>query len=387
VFELRITEGSDDAEEEPTGGRVGLGSSDLELVTDGPNVQTIGLRFAGVAIPAGAAIQDAWIQFQTDEESSDPTQLVIRGEPVGNAAPFQTLDGSISSRADTVAFVNWSPPPWLTRGEAGPDQRADGLGGIVQEVVSGAGWASGNAMVFTIQGSGARWAEAVDGDATGAALLHVSYRTDTPPTTTSSTTTTTTAPPTTTTTTLPNGHGVFELRIADEDDDGEEEPTGGRVGLGSSDLELVTDGPNVQTVGLRFVGVTIPVGATIHDAWIQFQVDEETSDPTDLTIRGEAVGDAAPFLSIDGNISNRSDTSAFVSWSPPPWPNRGDAGDAQKTPPLSEIVQEIVSGADWASGNAMVFTIEGSGERVAEAVDGDPTGAALLYVEYSTGGP
>jgi hypothetical protein len=186
---------------------------------------------------------------------------------------------------------------------------------------------------------------------------------------------------------LPNGPQVFELRITNDSDDAEEEPTGSGVGLGSSDLELVTDGPNVQTVGLRFDGVAVPPGATIVNAWIQFQVDEDTVDPTNLVIRGERVPNATPFLTSNGNISGRADTNAVVNWSPPPWPTRGEQGEAQKTPPLTAIVQEIVGLPGWASGNAMVFTIQGSGERVAEAVDGDPTGAALLHVEYDTGTP
>jgi sugar lactone lactonase YvrE len=185
----------------------------------------------------------------------------------------------------------------------------------------------------------------------------------------------------------PNGPQVFEKRITNGSDDAEEEPTGGRVGLGSSDLELVTDGPNVQTVGLRFTGVAIPAGAAIQNAWIQFQVYEATSVTTNLSIRGELTSNAAPFLTSDGNISLRSDTAAAVNWSPVPWLNTGEQSAAQKTPPLTAIVQEIVSRPGWASGNAMVFTIQGSGERVAEAVDGDPTGAALLHVEYVTGTP
>jgi hypothetical protein len=204
-------------------------------------------------------------------------------------------------------------------------------------------------------------------------------------TTTTTTTTTTTAPATTssTTTTLPTGPQVFELRITNGSDDAEEKPTGGGVLLGSSDLELVTDG-SIQTVGLRFDGVTIPRGASIVGAWIQFQVDEATSGPTNLTIRGEKVGHALPFLTSNGNLSNRADTNAFASWSPPAWSIVGEQGAAQRTPSLTGIVREIVSGPGWASGNAMVFTIEGSGERVAEAADGDVAGAPLLHVVYDT---
>jgi hypothetical protein len=210
----------------------------------------------------------------------------------------------------------------------------------------------------------------------------------TPPTTSTTSTTTTvtststsTAPPTTTTT-LPAGSQIFELRITDQLDDVEENPTGGRVRPSSSDLEVVTDS-SIQTIGLRFAGVAVPADASIEDAWIQFQVDEPTSVTTELTIRGEKVGHALAFQTSDGNVSSRPDTDAFVDWSPPPWLDAGEQGEAQRTPPLTAIVQEIVDRSDWVSGNAMVFVIDGSGERVAEAVDGDATGAALLHIEYS----
>ena len=70
-------------------------------------------------------------------------------------------------------------------------------------------------------------------------------------------------------------------------DDGEEDGSGDVV-LDSSDLELTFDGSN-QIVGIRFDGVVVPPRATILEAWIQFQVDEESSDPTSLTLEGEAV--------------------------------------------------------------------------------------------------
>ena len=57
------------------------------------------------------------------------------------------------------------------------------------------------------------------------------------------------------------------------------------MSLTSSDLELVYDGSN-QTVGLRFNGITIPQGATIVNAYVQFQVDEAQSEVTALTIQG-----------------------------------------------------------------------------------------------------
>jgi hypothetical protein len=36
--------------------------------------------------------------------------------------------------------------------------------------------------------------------------------------------------------------------------------------------------------------------------------------------------------------------------------------------------------------DSLVIIVTGSGERVAESYNGDPDGAPLLHVEYSTGG-
>ncbi len=84
--------------------------------------------------------------------------------------------------------------------------------------------------------------------------------------------------------------------------------------LGSTDLELVTDGSNVQLVGMRFGGVAIPTGASIVSAHIEFEVDETTSETTNLTISGEDVDDAVTFTDANGNISSRTQTSAEVAW-------------------------------------------------------------------------
>jgi hypothetical protein len=61
VIDVRVAASSDDAEES-SGGSVSLTSSDLELVTDGTVVQTVGVRFRSLAIPKGATITAAWIQ-------------------------------------------------------------------------------------------------------------------------------------------------------------------------------------------------------------------------------------------------------------------------------------------------------------------------------------
>jgi hypothetical protein len=147
---------------------------------------------------------------------------------------------------------------------------------------------------------------------------------------------------------------------------------------------MVFDGSD-QTVGMRFTGVVIPAGATISDAYVQFQVDEANSGTTSLTIRGQATDNATAFSGGSGSISSRSRTASAVSWSPPPWSTVGQAGLDQRTPNVATIVQEIVNRPGWTSGNALALIISGTGERTAEAYDGVASAAPLLHVEYVDG--
>ena len=179
-----------------------------------------------------------------------------------------------------------------------------------------------------------------------------------------------------------SGLATFDKRVAAGADDAEEKATG-RVALnGGGDLELVTDG-TVQKVGLRFTGLTIPRGATVREAYLQFQADETYSGATSLTIQGQAADNPAGFSTAKFNVSSRPRTTNAVSWPAiAPWTSIGEAGAAQRTPSLSSIVQTIVNRPGWVSGNAMVFIITGSGRRTAEAFEGGAAKAPRLHVEY-----
>lgn len=175
VFERRVLSGLDDVEQLASGG-VATSSSDLELVDDGSNIgQIVGIRFTGIDIPQGAIITSAYIQFQTDEAGSSATSLLIRGEDTDDAAAFAKVNYNVSSRATTDASAAWSPAAWTTAGTADMEQRTPSLMEIVQEIVDRSGWATGNDMVFVITGTGKRTAEAYEGSAAGAPLLHIEY--------------------------------------------------------------------------------------------------------------------------------------------------------------------------------------------------------------------
>src|SRR3954452_17678420 len=180
---------------------------------------------------------------------------------------------------------------------------------------------------------------------------------------------------------------TIDVRIASGTDDVEQRASSGSMSMDSSDLELVTDGTNVQIVGLRFLGIDIPQGAVITSAYIQFQTDEVTTAATSVVIRGQDIGEAAAFTTAAFNASSRVTTDASVAWTPSAWSTVGQAGLAQRTPDMTAVVQEIVSRSDWAALNDMVFLITGSGRRTAEAFESGAATAPLLHIEYAPAVP
>ncbi len=173
---------------------------------------------------------------------------------------------------------------------------------------------------------------------------------------------------------------TLTLQITSDDDDAEEDLSSNSVSLGSSDLELGADGSSDQVVGLRFNNMNIEQGATINSAYVQFETDETNSGACSVIFWGEDVDNALGFTSSDGDISNRPKTTNLVAWSnTPAWNTVNEKHDS---PDLTSIVQEIVNRPGWVTGNSLVIFIEGTGQRTAEAHDGEPVAAPVLVISY-----
>ena len=170
-------------------------------------------------------------------------------------------------------------------------------------------------------------------------------------------------------------------------DDAEENINNGYMVFSSSDLEMSKDSSTQQLVGVRFREVNLPKDATIESATIQFTADEADSGNIDLIIHGHDKGDSDSFSSsIDGDISDRSKTSASVLWSPEDWDLAGRSGIAEQTPDLKGIVQELVNRSDWNNDSAITFIISrkgGDSTRVAESFNGEPSKAPKLTITWS----
>ena len=176
---------------------------------------------------------------------------------------------------------------------------------------------------------------------------------------------------------------AYDVMVTAGSDDAEE-LANSNVNLASTDLELVaaeTDGAS-QIVGLRFAGIPLPQNAQIVDAYIQFSTDEATADPVSLLIEGQSAGNAATFLAESGNISGRPRTRASIAWEPGPWAVVGERGYLQRTPSIAPVISEIVSGDEWAAGNALAIIVTGTGKRVAMSYERFNANAPRLHVSY-----
>jgi hypothetical protein len=176
---------------------------------------------------------------------------------------------------------------------------------------------------------------------------------------------------------------VLDIPVTASSDDAEQKTTTNSVRTESSDLELVLDKSIVQLIGMRFTGISVPRGATITNAYIQFQAIKTNSEATSLTVRAQSADSPATFTTANSNISSRPVTAASVPWTPPAWTQVNERGVAQRTPNIAAIVQEIVDRGGWSPGNALVLVISGTGLRRAYAFDGGAAAAPTLHIEYT----
>lgn len=172
---VRVSGSADDAEQDLGTGAVTLASSDLELSTDGTHAQLVGLRFTNVAVPPGATIVAASVQFTTDEPGTAATVSTVRAQASDDAPAFASRASDLSSRPTTRASAAWSPAAWTTVGEAGSAQRTTDLSAVLQEIVDRPGWASGRSVALLVSGTGARVAMSRDGSASQAPELVIDW--------------------------------------------------------------------------------------------------------------------------------------------------------------------------------------------------------------------
>jgi len=191
VIDVRVASSTDDAIEELSSGNIYTGENQLDLVVypfSGDIPQKVGLRFTNITIPNGSTINNAYLEFQANQDNAGQTDITIVGENSSNPISYSASTNDITSRTETTASVNWlSIPTWLS----GQIYQTVDITTIIQELVSAGAWQSGNAMALMLKPFDAncntaeclRQAVSFDGNAATAPLLHIVYTVPpTPPT-------------------------------------------------------------------------------------------------------------------------------------------------------------------------------------------------------------
>ena len=382
ITSIRISAPEDDLEEFIAGptqtkpvGNLDAGSSDLELGTEagnGNDPQLIGMRFQNIPVSKGSVIQSAKIQFTVDElKSQAAASYIIKAQSGIDPLPFDAnIPFNISSRPVFQDSILWnvSADNWLTAGEAGPDQLTPDLTSLLQAIIDQDGWVAGQSAVFTIYGTGCKVAESYDGSPDQAPQLIIEYF----------------------------SAATAKLRVSAPEDDLEEFIAGatqtkpvGSLDAGSSDLELGTEAANgndPQLIGLRFQNLDIAAGTPIQSAFLQFTVDElKNAGAATMIIKAQADPLPASFDATTAfNISSRPTFTDSVIWIIPAdsWLNAGEAGADQRSPDITSLMNAIITQPGWTAGNPVVFTLNGTGCKVAESYDGSPDQAPELVVNY-----
>ncbi len=144
--EFHVATGNDDGHERVNDGNMALGQATIRI---GDN-RILGARFQNVGIPQGAQIIQAHLRIYVKERPTRTVSVIYEAEDIDDSPVFTTTPYDFSNRTMTTAKVAITLPDWtLNTWEDGPD-----IKGLVQEVVSRAGWTSGNAMSIFIRDDG-----------------------------------------------------------------------------------------------------------------------------------------------------------------------------------------------------------------------------------------
>ena len=192
-----------------------------------------------------------------------------------------------------------------------------------------------------------------------------------------------------------SGGGSLTTRVTASSDDAEERlGTGLLSNLTSASLELAFDDFSTsleQSVGLIFRNQTIPAGAVILSATLEFTIQAETgssmlNDPLNLAITGQMGASSISAFSNLNNVSSRTKTTASTTWNISG--NTPPVNEPMTTPNLAAVIQEIVNQGTWSSGSDIALFLQRptgdttTGERIFASYDQAAAQAPQLTVTW-----
>ncbi|HAU93194.1 MAG TPA: pilus assembly protein PilY, partial [Alteromonas sp.] len=320
---------------------------------------TSAFRFEDLNIPRGATITSAYLKFTSAQYNIASTNITIAGELTGDSSALTSASGSISSKTQTAAVIDWSTDNDFPSG--GDDVSSPDIAPVIQEIIDQSSWCGNNALTVLINGEGTstssnRRVMAYD-DGTGTApQLVISYDQ-----------------------TSATGcvAGEAQYQIADSYDNVEEATNGWE----STGRELTFRDSSNSYIGLRFTDVNIPQGATVTNAYLEFTAyDTDTRNGATMLIRGIDQDNVSNFRYHSRNDLRNIAKTGGVTWSIPDFRRNR----TYQTGDLSSIINGIVGRSGWQAGNALGFVLSDFDElRGAYSYSGKPSRAPRLYIEFN----
>lgn len=176
---------------------------------------------------------------------------------------------------------------------------------------------------------------------------------------------------------------VTTSTVSQSTDDGIQNTSTGAVTLTSTTLSTTFTSTSSKIItALRFSNVAVPKGATIINARIKVKSSAASGNSTDpIQINAESTSNSQTLTADNGSISSKLRTVNAAYW----LPGTVVLGGSVSTPSLDFVVGELVSKADWLSGNAMTFLFEylsGAGKSLQFNAFESGVNAPELNIEY-----
>lgn len=294
--------------------------------------RTTGLRFENVAIPKGATITSARIDFVPAASDDRAVTFDVTAQNIADATIFSTGE-NFTTRTKTANSVTWSPSEWRT---SSPRVYVEGptVTGLVQNVIdSNSTWCGNNSMAFFItptSGSGSRTALSIDTASGLQPILNVTYA---------------------------GGDSgclnpILDISIIDAKDDASQTNTTSSSNWTPS-LTATTLPFSDKFIAARYQKVPVKQGAKVISA--QVFVTPNTTTTGVAALGFENTGDSAAFAAAKNNLSNRSPSSTVSCTITPS--TVGTQVEAQCAD-FKSLVQNIFAKSTWADGNALTMMLQ-----------------------------
>jgi len=176
---------------------------------------------------------------------------------------------------------------------------------------------------------------------------------------------------------------TIDPQVGASTDDGQE-LSGGVPGLTAAALVLDND---TYTGGLRFAAVDIDNGSTIDVAYLSIYSTVTWADDPYFDIYAIDEDNPSTFTISDGDIDNRTLTTASATEGP----TTGVGVGWYNCQSMTTVVKEVVDRPGWSNNQAMSFILPclgtGTTNRVRpSSYDGNSSLAEILHIEYTAGG-